>query len=267
MFTEDNSTGFFSKFKTIFSSSEKNESAELLENCATEEESTNDLSAVKEAEAPVYSNSGFNMNESVTEKEISLRTVEVSAPRVTMPTEKDLDIRFATKFLEAGGKFIYCETIKDAVENIALLKAEHKWSHVFAWENEIKDAFCNYNFQRGAIGFTIENSDAAISLCESLIADEGTILLNPKQASRRRLPCFPKTHILITDVAHLIGTESEGLEKFYQKNKGELPAIIKMGFCNNGHFYDKARLILNAEGTEDIYVFLVGELIPVSLRP
>ena len=267
MFTEDNSTGFFSKFKTIFSANEKSETTEVMDSGAAAEEINSHEATVKPTEAPVYSNSGFNMNESVTEKEISLRTVAVSAPPVTMPTEKDLDIRFATKFLEAGGKFIYSETIQDAVENIAMLKAEHKWSHVFAWENEIKDAFCSYNFQRGAIGFTIENSDAAISLCESLIADEGTILLNPKQASRRRLPCFPKTHIIITDVAHLIGSESEGLEKFYQKNKGELPAIIKMGFCNNGHFYDKPRLILNAEGTEDIYVFLVDELIPVSLRP
>lgn len=265
MFTEDNSPGFFSKFKTIFSSTDKNVETEGLEQEVAVEEKA-DASAVEEA-PPVYSNSGFNMNESVTEKEITLRTVEVSAPRVSLPVEKDLDIRFATKFLEAGGKFIYCETIKDAIENISMLKAEHGWSHVFTWENEIKDAFCNNNFQRGAIGFTIENSDAAISLCESLIAEDGTVILNPKQASRRRLSCFPKTHIIITDIAHLISSESLGLEVFYKNNKGELPAIIKLGNCNNGHFYDKSRLILNAEGTEDIYVFLVDEIIPASLRP
>lgn len=267
MFNEDNQSGFFSKFKTIFSSPEKMQSSESA-TLEQENETKEELNEVAQSEpAPVHSNSGFNMNESVTEKEIALRTVEVTAPRVTLPTEKDLDIRFATRFLEAGGKFIYCETIKDAVENIRMLKDEHRWSHVIAWENEIKDAFCEHNFQRGAIGFTIENSDAAISLCESLVADEGTVVLNPKQASRRRLPCFPKTHIIITDIAHLIKSESEALEKFYQKNKGELPAIIKMGHCNAGHFYDKARLILNAEGTEDIYVFLVDEIIPVSLRP
>ncbi len=138
---------------------------------------------------------------------------------------------------------------------------------MFSWENEIKDAFVNYNFQKGAIGFTIENSEAAVSLCEFLIADEGTIILNPKQASRRRLPCFPKTHIIITDIAHLAGSEAEALEKFAQANKGELPSVIKLGQCNNGHFYDKQRLILNAEGTEDVYVILVDELIPPSLRP
>ena len=117
------------------------------------------------------------------------------------------------------------------------------------------------------MGFTIENSEAAVSLCEALIADEGIVILNPKQASRRRLPCFPKTQILIADISRLTGTEAEALGRFYSKHKGELPSFIKLGVCNNGHFYDKQRLILNAEGTEDLYVILVDEIIPPSTRP
>lgn len=205
--------------------------------------------------------------EGLIEREIAVRTVEVTAPHVILPDEKDLDIHFATSFIQSGGKFIFCESIRDAVENLRMLKLDQGWSHIFCWENEIRDAFGDHNFQKGAIGFTIENSDAAISLCETLIASEGTIILNPKQASRRRLPCFPKAHIIFTDVAHLAAGEAEGLETFYKKHKGELPSIIKLGNCNNGHFYDKQRLILNAEGPENVYVFLIDELIPYSLRP
>lgn len=215
--------------------------------------------------------SRVNLTENVSETPpVTLRTVPVTAPAavaVSAPVEDDLDIRFATKFIEAGGKFIFCENMKDVVDSLKVLKQENNWGHIFSWENEIKDVFSEYNFQRGAIGFTIENSDAAISLCESLISDEGIIVLNPKQASRRRLPCFPKTHIIITDVAHLVGTETQGLDQFFQKHKGELPSIIKLDHCNNGHFYDKQRLILNAEGPEDVYVILVDEIIPPSLRP
>lgn len=198
---------------------------------------------------------------------IAVRTVPVTAPILQKPVDNDLDIRFATKFIEAGGKFIFAENMREAIENLKMLKTDQNWEHIFAWENEIKDAFVDNNFQRGAIGFTIENSDAAISLCETLIADDGTIILNPKQASRRRLPCFPKVHILITDVARLTGSETEGLEHFYQRHKGELPSVIKLGYCNNGHFYDKQRLILNAEGPEEVYVILLDEIIPPSLRP
>jgi L-lactate dehydrogenase complex protein LldG len=268
MFTEETGTGFFSRIKNAFTA---NENTVVVDDKPTEfaEEKTNGTDEMMNANVTERSNypTAPANNESVTEREIPLRTVGVTAPSLHLPNEKDLDIRFATKFIAAGGKFVFCESIKEAIENLKILKMENDWSHVFCWENEIKDAFCESNFQKGSIGFTIENSDAAISLCECLVAEDGTILLNPKQASRRRLPCFPKTHIIITDLAHVASTEADALHHFKQMHKGELPSIIKLGSCNSGHFYDKQRLILNAEGTEDVYVFLVDEIIPPSLRP
>lgn len=259
MYTEE--TGLFSRIKGLFASTAEET------NTIVEEQPEVMAEEIEASEQLIEEMRSMVSEESVTAREIPLRTVEVSAPTYTLPNEKDLDIRFATKHIQVGGKFIYCETMKEAIEQLQWLKTENGWQHIFTWENEIKDAFCNNNFQRGAIGFTIENSDAAISLCESLIAEDGTILLNPKQASRRRLPCFPKTHVIITDMAHLAASENDALERFYALNKGELPSLIKLGNCNNGHFYDKQRLILNAEGTEDIYVILVDEVIPPSLRP
>jgi L-lactate dehydrogenase complex protein LldG len=260
MGNEEAGSGFLSRLKNVFSTVQTVQEVEVVKPAT--QSTTMPVENMQEEPAP-----RFSPEENVTEMEITLRRVEVSAPTYTLPTEKDLDIRFATNFVGAGGKFIFCENLKEAVEGLKMLKQEKNWSHIFCWENEIKDAFCDSGFQKGALGFTIENSDAAVSLCETLVADEGTILLNPKQASRRRLPCFPKTHVILTDVAHLTATEADGLEKFYQLYKGELPSVIKLGECNNGHFYDKARLILNAEGPEDIYVFLVDEIIPPSLRP
>lgn len=271
MYTEETGNGFFTRMKNVFSYTEKTNEETLIAELP-EEKFQNKVAAtttpyIVEEPVAAYAYTSRVSDESVTEKEIPLRTVSVTAPIYSLPIEKDLDIRFATKFIQANGKFVFCENIKEVIEALKLLKIENDWSHVFCWENEIKDAFIENNFQKGALGFTIENSDAAVSLCESLIADEGTIVLNPKQASRRRLHCFPKTHIIIADLAHLAASEAEGLEKFAALNKGELPSIIKLGSCNTGHFYDKQRLILNSEGTEDVYVFLVDEVIPPSLRP
>lgn len=258
MLTQTTGTNIFSRLKSAFSTSDQLSNAETSEVTVSE-------TLVVEMETEEFALQ--QEEERISEKEIALRTVPVSAPQVMRPNEKDLDIRFATKFIQSGGKFIFCESIREAIYGVRMLKEEQGWSHVFSWENEIKDAFADNNFQKGAIGFTIENSDAAISMCELLIADEGTVILNPKQASRRRLPCFPKTHLIFTDVAHLAGSEAEGLERFYKLHKGELPSIVKIGACNKGHFYDKQRLILNAEGPENIYVFLIDEIIPPSLRP
>ena len=271
MVNEEAGHGFFSRLKNVFSSSANTTVADDAANenanattTLTDETVFAEEVIIATRETPQTT---FTPMEDIIEKEIPVRTVEVTAPAFTLPDDQDLDIRFATKFIDAGGKFIFCETMQQAIDTLKMLKEEQGWKHVFCWENEIKDAFCDSNFQKGMIGYTIENSEAAVSLCESLAADEGTIILNPKQASRRRLSCFPKTHIIIADVAHLTALEADALNVFKQKNKGELPSVVKLGTCNTGHFYDKQRLILNADGTEDIYVFLVDEIIPPSLRP
>ncbi|MCW5908807.1 MAG: LUD domain-containing protein [Chitinophagales bacterium] len=279
MFSEDGE--FFNRIKSLLNNGKVEEQTEkvvmsttgdiLVETLEPETVKPPEMEIKEKIQAAINErpSSLVNREESITEKPIGLRTVQVSAPTATYvaPVDKELDIRFATKFIDAGGKFLFCESMKEAIETLKMLKEENGWEHVFAWENEVKDAFVASNFQKGAVGFTIENSDAAISLCECLIADEGIVILNPKQASRRRLPCFPKAHVILADVTTLIGSEAEGLEKFHKKHKGELPSFIKLGHCNEGHFYDKQRLILNAEGPEDVYVILIDEYIPPSLRP
>jgi len=256
MFTED--TGIFNKFKSLFGNSEpeRTQTATLTRTVVGFEEQASSF-------ADIVDDEPISMSAPV-----GLRTVEPSAPSVPVNNNPaDLDIKFATTFIEQGGKFIYCETIAQAIEELQLLKQENSWTHVFAWENEIKDAFTNFNFQKGAIGYTINNSDAAISLCESLVAEDGSIVFNPTQASRRTLSCFPNTHIVITDVNHLSPSLYDSLSRFNKMHKPELPSVLNISDTNVGHFYDQSRLIMRAEGTKNIVVILVDEKIPVSLKP
>jgi len=147
------------------------------------------------------------------------------------------------------------------------MKEQNQWKYVFAWENEICDIFTEQNFQRGAIGFTIKNSDAVISLCESLVAEDGSIIFNPKQASRRSLSCFPDIHIVLADATRLTTSLVSGVERFNQLHKPELPSVLKIDDETTGHFYDSARLVLRSEGTKNIFVIFVDEVIPPSIRP
>ena len=263
-------TGFFYKLRNIFSerSSEAEQSTVTTDVMVEEAQGLSPEEAVVELDLSPATMLPNDAAAAVDlSREIKLRTVTVPPVKVQRPGENDFDLRFASSFVAAGGKFIYCESVSQGVEAIRKLSEERGWHHVFCWENEIKDAFCENNFQKGAIGFTIENSEAAVSLCESLIAEDGNIVLNPKQASRRRLPCFPKTHIVFTDISHLSANRLEALERFYYYNKNELPSIINLRDNTPGQFYDQSRLILKADGTTDLFVILIDEIIPPSLRP
>ncbi|HEY0262525.1 MAG TPA: LUD domain-containing protein [Chitinophagales bacterium] len=179
---------------------------------------------------------------------------------------EDLDILFAEKFIEKGGKFVFCETLAQAISEIKTLSEELHWTHAYCWENEVKDMFHDYDFQRGAIGFTLETSNATVCLCDTLIAENGVILLNPKQASRRRLPGFPKTQVYIAQASQAVYSLSQALEIFNAHNKGELPSVLDLTNNCKGNFYYDNQLVLKADGPSDIYLILVDEVIQPSNR-
>jgi hypothetical protein len=275
MYTEDSNTGFLGSFKSLFSPKK----AEHAEENMTSGETTDML--VEEYIPPVNTNT-----DAPTDRPMGTRTVDYShvqyesvsrtaeetmdpavSPAHDEPVSiQDLDILFASTLIEKGGKFIYCESIAEAITELKALAEEMKWAHVFCWENEIKDAFCDNNFQKGAIGYTLENSNAAICLCETLVANTGSLILSPKQASRRRLPVFPKVQIFLADTTQIAADLNKAIDLFNLKNRGELPSILDLADNIKGQYYYDGNLVLKAEGTQEIYVFLVDEKIKPSLR-
>ena len=280
MYTEDSNTGFLGSLKSLFSPKKVNEAED-----ATTSNDTNDI--LIEEYIPARS---ANID-APTDKPMGTRTVDYSHVEYTSVSKaveaisqttdeeaislsaieetkhnEELDILFASMLIEKGGKFIFCDTIADAVNEVRALAEEMKWAHVFCWENEIKDAFCENNFQKGAIGFTLENSNAAMCLCETLVADSGSLILSPKQASRRRLPVFPKVQIFLADTSQIAADLNKAVDLFNIKNRGELPSVLDLADNVKGHYYYDGNLVLKAEGTSEIYVFLVDEKIKPSLR-
>lgn len=272
MYTEDSNSGFLGNLKNLFSSKKTTREADAAETAMNS-------ALVEEYIPPVK-----NIPVEIPKGPMGTRTVDFSHVAFTPVTkvveeapgtppvsdenieQKDLDIQFASALIEKGGKFIYCESITDVVAELKVMAHDMGWAHVFCWENEIKDAFCENDFQKGAIGFTLENSSAAMCLCETLVADSGNLILNPKQASRRRLPVFPRTQIFLADTTRLAADLNKAIDIFNLKNRGELPSILDLTDNVKGHYYHDGNLVLKAEGTADIYVFLIDEKIKPSQR-
>ncbi|MCS6818587.1 MAG: LUD domain-containing protein [Chitinophagales bacterium] len=258
MFNEDQS--FFSRLKSLFGGHAEEKSSDVIP--------TRRVVGFNEEEVPRPTSFEDIVNNPLpASTPVGVRTVEPTAQNYETPTEENLDILFAEKYTEQGGCFIYCQTLAEVIEILQKMKSDQSWAHIFAWENEIKDLFCEHNFQRGALGFNITNSDAVISLCESLVAEDGSIIFNPKQASRRTLDGFPKTHIVLADATRLTPSLASGLNRFHQLHKPELPSVFKLDDHSNEHFYNKNKLVLRAEGTREVIVIFVDELIPPSLKP
>ena len=275
MYTEDSNTGFFGGLKSLFSGkktsqTEETRQEEMIDLLVEEYIPVRNVNVDAPTDKPMgtrtvdYSHVEFSPVNKMTE-EIAPEICSTPAPESSTHNQ-DLDILFASTLIEKGGKFIFCDSIADVVSELKALSEELKWAHVFCWENEIKDAFCEANFQKGAIGFTLENSSAAMCLCETLVADTGSLILNPKQASRRRLPVFPRVQIFLADTSQIAADLNKAVDLFNIKNRGELPSVLDLADNVKGHYYYDGNLVLKAEGTSEIYVFLVDEKIRPSQR-
>lgn len=170
-----------------------------------------------------------------------------------------IEVQFALKFGELGGRFVYCESLDELKASLGSLMEDKEWHRVFLWEDEVKTLVSNNKYQRNPLGFNMEKSDVAISFCESLIAEDGSILFSPYQASQRGLQVFPDHQIVLAKPADVAQSISNALAGFQEKYRDQLPSRLSLE-PEAKNLTVEGTLVLNCGGTKDVYVFLCEEL-------
>lgn len=173
--------------------------------------------------------------------------------------EDPLEVQFAIRFGELGGRFVYCESLDELKASLGSLMEDKAWDRVFLWEDEVKTLVANNKYQRNPLGFNMEKSDVAISYCEKLVADDGSILLSPYQASQRGLQVFPDHQVVLAKPSQVVPSIADALVGFKEKYRDQLPSRLSLE-PNAKNLTVEGTLILNCGGTKDVYVFLCEEL-------
>ncbi|MGK0385688.1 MAG: hypothetical protein ACI849_000291 [Patiriisocius sp.] len=126
------------------------------------------------------------------------------------PEEKlPIDEKFTYNFRKNGGKFLYCinsQEINEAFDSILL---ENDWyeKEVFCINDMLSQKFNGYN-----LSYT-KNTSATFFLttCESLISNNGSILLSSNQIKEKKLHEFPANIIIFATTSQFVENISEGL--------------------------------------------------------
>ena len=128
-----------------------------------------------------------------------------------------IEERFILKFIENGGKFLYCENLNEVQENFDLILAENEWidQDLLMIKSELKKEFnLNNNFSS-----SLEETKCFVTDCENLIASDGSILISSNQINEKKLKEFPDNLIILSDTMKLKNTISEGLSEIKSKSK------------------------------------------------
>lgn len=276
MSTESKNSRFLHKVKSFFLGPEEEmEASELLtENAESIEENKNKepVELITKELNPKFDNTIKPMAVKKVIGYDDSHSVPSPAPAVTFDSATpyksedsssqhiELDVQFAENFTTAGGKFIYAETKEELVEILKQLKQQNKWKNIYYWEDEVKQLLEGQDTLKISIGASLESSQAAVSFCEYMVASDGSIILSSKQASTRGLSVFPDAHLIIADSSRLVKNLEEGVKKF-NKYHTELPFAIYLSDKIGVDTKSNDTLILNAHGTQNIFLLFVDEAI------
>jgi L-lactate dehydrogenase complex protein LldG len=167
-----------------------------------------------------------------------------------------IDVTFAENFVSQGGKFIYCENTSQLFLFLKSLQEQFKWNYIFSWNPALRNLMEKYEFQKDDPEMLIQYSDAAISFCDTLVAEHGVIVLSPDQSSNRKLTTFPKHHIIIASQNNLVATIEDAIKVFNNNYFNRLPAVLELNDDKKVYRSNHSRM-LSADGTKDVYVFYV----------
>lgn len=173
--------------------------------------------------------------------------------------EELLEILFAEELTAVSGNFIYCENGIDFVENILQLAEKFNWRKIYCWEPQLQRLLSEYEFPFYQTDKDFEQAEVGITLCEALIARNGSVMVSNENAAGRRLSIFPHHHIVIARTGQLVLDLKDAFKIIKAKYGDQLPSMISTITGPSRTADIEKTLVLGAHGPKELFVFLIDE--------
>lgn len=175
------------------------------------------------------------------------------------PLTDSLEIVFAEEFTKVSGSFVYCEDEIQFIENILLLADQKKWRKIYCWEPALQDLLHQYEYPFYATDKDFELAEVGITLCESLIARNGSVMISNGNAAGRRLSIYPSAHIVVAYTSQLVPDLKDAFKLIKQKYGKQLPSMISNITGPSRTADIEKTLVLGAHGPKEFFVFLLDD--------
>lgn len=170
-----------------------------------------------------------------------------------------LDVVFAEQFTAVSGSFLYCENEIQFVETLLELADEKKWRKMYCWEPALQELLKTYEYPFYSSDTNFLDAEVGITLCEALIARNGSVLVSNGTAAGRRLSIYPDTHIVLAYTSQLVLELKDGFQILKNRYGDTLPSMISTITGPSRTADIEKTLVLGAHGPKELYVFLIED--------
>lgn len=130
---------------------------------------------------------------------------------------------FAEKFVNAKGRFVYCENEEDFISKLKSLIQYRKWENILAFSDNLNSYLKNVGIET-----TLENENAivGISLCQALIANTGSLLITSSQGFGGRVNKLPSIFIVIANSSQIYPNYKDALQPLLENIPQNISTIM-----------------------------------------
>ncbi|MBC7915462.1 MAG: lactate utilization protein, partial [Pyrinomonadaceae bacterium] len=168
-----------------------------------------------------------------------------------------LEVVFAEQLTAVSGHFVYCEDEIQFIENLLHLAEEKNLRKIYCWEPELQKLLGTYEYPFYSTDTDFMQAEVGITLCESLIARNGSIMVSNGNAAGRRLSIYPHIHIVLAYTSQLVLDLKDSFKLLKDKYGSDLPSMISNITGPSRTADIEKTLVLGAHGPKELYVFLI----------
>ncbi len=191
-------------------------------------------------------------------KKVSKETAETRG--VHMPDLKiPIDEKFTIHFKKNGGKFLYCDSLKEINEAIDKIIQENQWEDqpFFILDDRLVEKFASNHLK---FAKKAKESQVFLTTCEHLIAQNGSILVCSNQLKEKKLSELPPNIIVFATTSQLVESIGEGLKKIKKLYVPSIPTNITTLKHFKAENEDKNDFLTYGSSSKNLYLLLLEDL-------
>lgn len=173
--------------------------------------------------------------------------------------DDDEVVAFAENFTRTAGKLIFCTKKEDFFDKLFEFKQQEKLEKIYCWGDELSLEILNAGIDIiNKKDSFLKDCEAGITLCESLVARTGSIMLSSKIGGGRSLSIFPPTHIVVGYTSQVVKEIEDSLVKVTNTYE-RFPSMISLTSGPSRTADIEKTLVMGAHGPKELILFLIDD--------
>ena len=183
-------------------------------------------------------------------------------PPVGQALEQQIEL-FRKNAEDLKAEFRVCADLSEASQHIKNLASAGRWKKIGRHSGELTDAVARdlglpvVLTDHGYSVNDLESCDAALTGCEALVAQTGSVLVSAPSAGGRALSVLPPHHVVLARRGQMVPDLSVALQRVQEKYRDKFPSFLSFisGPSRTGDI--ERILVLGAHGPKKLTILLL----------